>query len=52
VACVVASVLDASPPVAAVYDIDTAGGSGTVIADRSRSVITGAVSSVIVGLVY
>lgn len=52
VACEDASELDASPPVAAVYDIDTEGLDGTTMLDRSRSAMTGAASSVKVGLVY
>ena len=52
VACEDASELDASPPVAAVSDIDTEGLDGTTMLDRSRSAMTGAASSVKVGLVY
>tara|TARA_Y100000310_G_scaffold294104_1_gene324313 strand:+ start:663 stop:1058 length:396 start_codon:yes stop_codon:yes gene_type:complete len=51
-ACVDASELDASEFVADEYDIDTVGGDGTVILDKSRSVIAGADSNANVGDVY
>ena len=47
-----ASPPDASPPDAAVYDIPSTSRLGTVIVDRSKSVIVGIESTVTFGLLY